>query len=72
MEYTTIRITKDVKKNLDKITTRGETYSERLNKLFVEAQTNIAVNTIIDSIENSSEWITLDDLEKKMEKENLI
>lgn len=49
--FTTIRISKTLKNRLNKISSKGETYNDILEKLLNESQTaQIVENTIIDEL----------------------
>jgi hypothetical protein len=71
-EYTTLRIHKSIKDKLDSITPRNMSYSDRLNHLFEEHKTNQSVDLIMQSFEQSTNWITLEDFEEELKKENLL
>lgn len=71
-EYTTLRIHKSIKEKLDSITPRNMSYSERLNHLFEEHKMNQGVDIVVQSIEQSTTWTTLEDFEKELDEEGLL
>lgn len=67
-EYTTIRLTKKVKEALDKITSRDMSYSTRLSILLQESNNNNLIDTYVDAVKSTADYISLDEFEKSIEE----